>query len=39
MTKPTAGALDQRLWMRILIRVGFVLGAAAAVLAYDWLHG
>jgi hypothetical protein len=29
---------DQRLWMRILIGVGFALGAAAAVLAYDWLH-
>jgi hypothetical protein len=32
VTKPPARALDQRLWMRILIGVGFALGAAAAVL-------
>jgi hypothetical protein len=29
---------DQRLWMRMLIGIGFALGAVAALLAYDWLH-
>jgi hypothetical protein len=29
---------DQRLWTRMLIGVGFALGAVAAVLAYDWIH-
>jgi hypothetical protein len=38
VTKPPARASDQRLWMRILIGVGFALGAAAAVLAYEWIH-